>query len=635
MDRAEIDLDGNGILFFGDAKVTVCRKVDGQPNVFYLATEIVLERKTQVAPAAGQFYMLRAKKSSVQLDRPISVYHSSEKETDGKRIVTVEYMILEKGTGTKELCSLESGDSVECIGPLGNTFGGDNISSADCGSICIIGGGIGVAPVANFASSLEPQSYDFYACFKSGTYALENVQAKNLFVTTDDGSAGIKGMLPCAIDGEKIKALGYTKVFACGPTPMLVYVQKICREAGIKCWLSMENRMACGVGACLGCTIKTSLGNKRVCKDGPVFDSEIILFEPLVPVRKGAAVRTSGDSSANGAAVGASGAGSANTVSVGASGEADANGPDVSVTIKGVRFANPVIAASGTFGFGQNYRGICDVNRLGGISSKGMTLNGQPGNEGQRLVETPAGLINSIGLENPGVKHFIQYELPEMLKLEPVAIANLAGHTLEEYVEGAALLDATDVPVIELNISCPNVKAGGMAFGTVPETAAGVVGAVRKATRKPLIVKLSPNAPDLVGVALACVKAGADALSLINTIQAVSINIETGRPVFKNIRAGLCGPAVKPIALRMVYDVCEAMNKLPAEERVPVIGIGGISCWQDAVEFIMAGASAVQVGTATFSNPKCMEEIVDGIKAFMVRKNYKCLDDFRGCAISD
>lgn len=604
MDRAEIDLDGNGILFFGDAKVTVCRKVDGQPNVFYLATEIVLERKSQLAPAAGQFYMLRAKKSSVQLDRPISVHHSSEKETDGKRIVTVEYMILEKGTGTKELCSLESGDSVECIGPLGNTFGGDNISSADCGSICIIGGGIGVAPVANFASTLEPESYDFYACFKSGTYGLENVKAKNLVITTDDGSAGIKGMLPCAIDAEKIKALGYKKIFACGPTPMLVYIQKICKEAGIKCYLSMENRMACGVGACLGCTIKTTEGNRRVCKDGPVFDGDILVFEKGDSVRKG------------------------NSVNSG-------NEPDLSVTIKGVKFRNPVIAASGTFGFGQNYRGLADVNKIGGISSKGMTLNGQPGNEGQRLVETPAGLINSIGLENPGVKHFIQYELPEMLKLEPVAIANLAGHTLEEYVEGAALLDATEVPAIELNISCPNVKAGGMAFGTVPETAAGVVGAVRKATRKPLIVKLSPNAPDLVAVALACVKAGADALSLINTIQAVSINIETGRPVFKNIRAGLCGPAVKPIALRMVYDVCEAMNKLPEEERVPVIGIGGISCWQDAVEFIMAGASAVQVGTATFSNPKCMEEIVDGIKAFMLRKNYKCLDDFRGCAISD
>ncbi len=622
MDRAEIDLEGNGILFFGDALVTGCKKVDGQNDVYLLTTEIILERKTQLAPRAGQFYLIKAKKSSVQLDRPISVYHSEEKvNADGKRCVTVEYMILQKGTGTKELCSLEKGALVETIGPLGNTFAGDaSLCKED--KVCIIGGGIGVAPVANFASSLEPQSYDFYACFKSGTYALENVKAKNLFVTTDDGSAGIKGMLPCAIDAEKIKALGYTKVFACGPTPMLVYVQKICREAGIKCWLSMENRMACGVGACLGCTIKTSLGNKRVCKDGPVFDSEIILFEPPVPVRKGAAV-------------GASGAGAADTASVCTSAEGAANGPDLSVTIKGVRFANPVIAASGTFGFGQNYRGICDVNRLGGISSKGMTLNGQPGNEGQRLVETPAGLINSIGLENPGVKHFIQYELPEMLKLEPVAIANLAGHTLEEYVEGAALLDATDVPVIELNISCPNVKAGGMAFGTVPETAAGVVGAVRKATRKPLIVKLSPNAPDLVAVALACVKAGADALSLINTIQAVSINIETGRPVFKNIRAGLCGPAVKPIALRMVYDVCEAIKKLPEEKRVPVIGIGGISCWQDAVEFIMAGASAVQVGTATFSNPKCMEEIVDGIKAFMVRKNYKCLDDFRGCAISD
>lgn len=612
MDRAEIDDKGNGILFFGDAVVTDCKKVDGQNDVFLLTTQIILERISQKRPQAGQFYLIRAKKSSVQLDRPISVYHSQELlNADGTRTVTVQYMILQKGTGTKELCSLEKGALVETIGPLGNTFAEDaGLNASD--KVCIIGGGIGVAPVANFASTLEPESYDFYACFKSGTYALENVNAKNLTVTTDDGSVGIKGMLPAAIDAAKIKEAGYTKVFACGPTPMLVYVQKICREAGIKCWLSMENRMACGVGACLGCTIKTTLGNKRVCKDGPVFDSEIIIFEPPVPVRKGP-VSTTGSSSANNSA--------------------SADTPDVSFTLKGVRFENPVIAASGTFGFGQNYRGICDVNKLGGISSKGMTLNGQPGNEGQRLVETPSGLINSIGLENPGVNHFIEYELPEMLKLKPVAIANLAGHTLEEYVEGAALLEKSGVPVIELNISCPNVKAGGMAFGTVPETAAGVVSAVRKATAKPLIVKLSPNAPDLVAVALACIKAGADALSLINTIQAVSINIETGKPVFKNIRAGLCGPAVKPIALRMVYDVCQAINKLPAAERVPVIGIGGISCWQDAVEFIMAGASAVQVGTATFSNPKCMEEIVEGLKAFMVRKNYACLDDFRGCAL--
>jgi len=245
------------------------------------------------------------------------------------------------------------------------------------------------------------------------------------------------------------------------------------------------------------------------------------------------------------------------------------------------------------------------------------------------LTKTP---VTSIGLENPGVPHFIEYELPEMLKLKPVSIANLAGGDLESYVKGAELLEKSDVPVIELNISCPNVKAGGMAFGLECTAANTVVSAVRKVTKKPLIVKLSPNAPDVVGVALACVKAGADALSLVNTVQAISIDIEKAKPVFANIRAGYCGPAIKPLALRMVYDVVEAMNKLPAEQRVPVIGIGGIQCWQDAVEYIMAGAAAVEVGTATFSNPNVMIEIIDGISLFMKRKGFSTVAEMCGLA---
>ena len=220
-----------------------------------------------------------------------------------------------------------------------------------------------------------------------------------------------------------------------------------------------------------------------------------------------------------------------------------------------------------------------------------------------------------------------------MMRIGPTPIANLSGSSLETYVKGAELLEKTEIPMIELNISCPNVKAGGMAFGMNPETAANVVKAVRGATKKPLMVKLSPNAPDLVGVALAVREAGADALSLVNTFQATSINIETGRPVFENIHAGFSGPAVKPIALRMVYDVCKAIKKLPAEQQIPVVGLGGISCWQDVVEFIMAGAQAVEVGTATFGNPFSMRDMIAGLSLFMIRKGYKTLDDFRGCAL--
>lgn len=306
--------------------------------------------------------------------------------------------------------------------------------------------------------------------------------------------------------------------------------------------------------------------------------------------------------------------------------------PDISVEIAGVRFANPVIAASGTFGYGTEFGGVMDVSSLGGICSKGLTLAPKPGNTGRRLLETPSGLINSIGLENPGIPHFIEHELKTMMELGPVVLANLSGAGLETYVEGAALLDKTDVPMIELNISCPNVKAGGMAWGLDCRAASEVVSAVRKATSKPLMVKLSPNAPDLSGVARSVVAAGADALSLVNTFQSFAVDIEKGRPYFDNVTAGLAGPAIKPIALRMLRDV---MLNVPEcrDGRIPVAGLGGISCWQDAVEFIMTGAKAVQVGTATFANPHVMEKIIAGLISFMERKGYGEIEDMRGIAL--
>ncbi len=544
-------------------------------------------------PLAGQFYMLRSVKSEILLGRPISVY-AAEKNSDGTKI---SFLILKKGTGTQELCSLKKGDEIELIGPEGNTF--PLPDSKD--KICIVGGGVGVAPVAGFASTLADGSYDFYASFKSGSYGLDYVKPESLTVTTDDGSVGVHGMITAALTEDVIRQKGYSVVYACGPTPMLAYIQKICLDSGVKCYLSMENRMACGVGACLGCTISTKEGNKRCCKDGPVFDGAILDFtRPSTSARKPPLEQ--------------------NEI------------PDLSTTIAGVRFENPVIAASGTFGYGAEYADIFDVNALGGICSKGLTLDGRPGNGGVRLVETKGGLINSIGLENPGIKHFVEHELPSMLALKPVTIANLSGSSLETYVEGAKLLDATDVPMIELNISCPNVKAGGMAFGMDCASAASVTAAVRAVTKKPLMVKLSPNAPDLIGIAMAVTKAKADAISLVNTFQAMSIDVESGKPVFNNVRAGFSGPAVKPIALRMVYDVVQAMNRLPENERIPVVGLGGISSWRDAVEFIMAGASAIEVGTATFGNPLVMKEIIGGLSSYMKRKGFKSLEDFRGSA---
>ncbi|MDR1107765.1 MAG: dihydroorotate dehydrogenase [Spirochaetaceae bacterium] len=296
-------------------------------------------------------------------------------------------------------------------------------------------------------------------------------------------------------------------------------------------------------------------------------------------------------------------------------------GPDLSVAIVGFRFKNPVIAASGTFGYGREYRDLLDVSALGGICTKGLTLRPRPGNSGLRLYETPAGLLNSIGLENPGIPAFLEEELPALRELGPAVIANLSGSDLEEYAEGARLLDASPIDMIELNISCPNVKAGGMAFGLEPGAAASVVGAVRRAAEhKPLMVKLSPNAPDLLAVARSCVNAGADALSLVNTFKAMAIDIYQRKPVFDRVSAGLSGPAIRPIALRMVWELAEALE-------VPIIGMGGIAGPEDALEFLLAGAVMVQVGSATFAHPATMPEIIRGIEDYMKNQGFLTLGE--------
>ena len=290
--------------------------------------------------------------------------------------------------------------------------------------------------------------------------------------------------------------------------------------------------------------------------------------------------------------------------------------PDLSLTIAGIRFRNPVIAASGTFGFAREYEGLLDISGLGGICTRGLTLDPMPGNTGTRLHETPSGLLHSIGLENPGIVDFIENELPHLRELGPVLIANLSGSSIEEYVRGARLLSTSGVKMIELNLSCPNVESKGMPFGLDPDTAASVTSQVRKAAVKmPLMAKLSPDAPDLAAVALACVAAGADAVSLVNSFTAMAIDTGKRKPVFDNTTAGLSGPCIRPIALRMVWELCETV-------KVPVVGVGGIASASDALQFLLAGAAAVQVGSATFAHPPLMNEVISGIRDYMREKGF-------------
>ena len=288
---------------------------------------------------------------------------------------------------------------------------------------------------------------------------------------------------------------------------------------------------------------------------------------------------------------------------------------DLSVTIGALRLKNPVLTASGTFGYGEEFADFVDLERLGGFIVKGTTLHPREGNPYPRMAETPSGMLNAVGLQTKGVDYFMEQIYPRIKNLDTQVMVNLSGSTIEDYAAAAEKLASLErIHAIELNISCPNVKAGGMAFGTSCEAAGRVVAAVRAKYPKTLIVKLSPNVTDIASIAKAVEAEGADAVSLINTLLGMAVNAETQRPVLSTVTGGLSGACVKPVALRMVWQVYHAV-------KVPVIGLGGIMNATDAIEFFLAGATAIQVGTANFINPRVTMEIVDGIAAYLERKN--------------
>lgn len=298
---------------------------------------------------------------------------------------------------------------------------------------------------------------------------------------------------------------------------------------------------------------------------------------------------------------------------------------DLRVNLSGLTLDNPVIPASGTFGYGKEFAEIYDINILGSISFKGTTRQARLGNPLPRIAECPMGMINSVGLQNPGLKAVCEQELPELAKIykKPV-IANISGFSLDEYVDCAAAMDKEEqVGIIEVNVSCPNVHNGGMAYGVCPESAAEVTAAVKKVTRKPVYIKLSPNVTDIVEIACACEDAGADGLSLINTLLGMRIDIKTRKPVITNKMGGFSGPAIFPVAVRMVYQVANAV-------KIPVIGMGGVSSARDVIEMMMAGATAVQVGAANLVNPYACREIIEELPALCEELGIKKLSDIIG-----
>ena len=300
-----------------------------------------------------------------------------------------------------------------------------------------------------------------------------------------------------------------------------------------------------------------------------------------------------------------------------------AKDPLLATDLCGIKMKTPILTGSGTFGFGEEFADFVDLSSIGGVVVKGTTLEPRRGNDGVRITETPAGMLNCIGLENPGVEVFLKETLPRIRQYDMNVIVNISGSSVEDYGLLAEKLDATDIAAIEVNISCPNVKEGGIVFGTDPKAAAAVTRAVKSHTGKPVIVKLSPNVTDIVCMAKAVEDAGADAISLINTLLGMQIDIRTWTPVLGNITGGLSGPCVKPVAVRMVWQVAQAVH-------VPIIGMGGIMSAEDAVEFFLAGASAVAIGTANFTDPSCITKISDDLAAYLAAHRLENIHDLIG-----
>ncbi len=296
---------------------------------------------------------------------------------------------------------------------------------------------------------------------------------------------------------------------------------------------------------------------------------------------------------------------------------------NLAVDICGVKLKNPIIAASGTFGFGEAFTSYMDISRIGAITVTGITLEPRLGNPPPRIAETPSGILNSVGLQNPGINYFLDAELPELRKYDTAIIVNINGNTIDEYCSLARILDSHPIDLIELNISCPNVKEGGLAFGAHPDTVYEVTKAVKANTKKPLIVKLTPNTSDIRETAKAAVEAGCDGLSLINTLLGMAIDIKKRRPILANITGGLSGPAIKPIALRMVWEVAQVVD-------VPIVGMGGIMDGTDAVEFLLAGATGIGVGTANLVDPTACVDILDELKDYMIENKIEDIRDLIG-----
>ena len=537
---------------------------DGIFDMTLKAEEIAKEAK------AGQFISVYLNNKSKILPRPISIC-GIDKEAGTLRIV---YRTV--GDGTKELSDYKEGEMVKILGPLGNGF-----TQKDKKAI-LIGGGIGIPPMLELMKQLDCDKTAVLGYRDNDMFLKDEFEAVgDVVISTEDGSFGTKGNV---IDAIKEQGVEGSIIYACGPTPMLRGIKAYAEEMGIEAQISMEERMACGIGACLAC----------VCKSKDV-DSHSHVHNQTCLQRWASIRRQGGGTIMN-----------------------------LSVDIAGVTMKNPVTTGSGTFGSGEEFSEFVDLSKLGAVTTKGVANVPWPGNPVPRVAEVYGGMLNAIGLQNPGIDVFVERDIPYLKKAGATIIVNVCGKSEKDYLEVVERLADQPVDLLEINVSCPNVKEGGIAFGQDPKALYDITKAVKAKAKQPIIMKLSPNVTDITEMAKAAVDAGSDALSLINTLTGMKIDIERRDFVLANKTGGMSGPAIKPVAVRMVYQVANAVD-------VPIIGMGGISTAEDALEFIMAGATAVSVGTANFINPATTLEVVDGIKTYMERHQINDINELIGC----
>ena len=502
----------------------------------------------------AQFVNLFTHDDFMLMPRPFGV-----SEVDGDEVSVIFAVV---GHGTEQLAGLQAGDTVDVLGPLGRGF-----NLKEDANYILVGGGLGVPPLIYAAQKLAEHDASFATAvfgYRNDHFAEEYVSRyADWSWSIDDAEGNVVDLLNKLEQGDDLKAYDRKPIIlSCGPLPMMKAVADWAAERGIPAQLSMEQRMGCGYGTCVLCTIDTVDGRLKVCSDGPVFtrehqsaqggDNHINLYEPHVWKHH--------------------------------------------TKVAGLEWKNPVGTASGTFQYAA-VRWFYDVSQLGAVCTKGASPVPWEGNPSPRTAESPAANINAVGLQNPGIDHYLAEDLPKLKAAGAFVISNVAGHCDDDYAAVVEKLADSDADMLEINVSCPNVSAGGMSVGTDPVALANLMDRLRPMTDKPMIVKLTPNVTDITVPARAAVEHGADALSMINTLKGMRINIRTGKPIIANVTGGVSGPAVLPVGLAAVYRVRTALPE------IPIIGLGGIDSGEKALEYLYAGANAVEVGAAALFDP--------------------------------